>query len=348
MPTLKEIAQRAGVSAALISAYLNGRASARMRLETKKRIDAALRETGYRPSPLARALRTGKSGIIGYLASSLQNEVSQREMVSFHETLASHGYRMMTRYTKNEYLLFMEGCQELISMGCDGLIVNALSNGEMLEFCKSLSVPAVGISHVPEWSKQDFMITVDYRAGVEEAMRHLIRSGHRKVIFLSHNWERFKTDPRFLVYREFFPQGPCENCPRQELSSTVWLKDILKRHPENSAFFCANDYCAMALKGALDELGFHVPQDFVIIGFDDLPAASLLRLASIRKPLKEMAESAVTLLESKLTQKPFRLPRTLATEFIPRSSCMKQPSEYDSVPKIRGKIHFQPIIGGKK
>ena len=75
MPTLKEIAKQAGVSPALISAYLNGRPSARMQPETRQRINAALRKTGYKPNPLARALRTGSSGIIGYLASSLQNEV---------------------------------------------------------------------------------------------------------------------------------------------------------------------------------------------------------------------------------------------------------------------------------
>ena len=323
MPTLKEIALKAGVSAALISAYLNGRSSARMRVETRERIDAALRETGYRPSPIARALRTGKSGIIGYLASSLQNEVSQRELVCVHETLAEHGFKMMTRYTKNEHLLFLEGCQELIHMGCDGLIVSRITHEEALDHCRTLPVPMVGICQNPGWSRYGFMVVEDYRPGVERAMRHLRHEGHRNVIFLSFNWINYECDPRYLVYREFFPEATVEILSEKEMSGTVRMKDILKRHPETTAFFCSNDLCAMAALGALNELGFQIPRDFALIGFDDLPAASVLRLASIRRPHKEIAESAVTLLENKLKNQKVRVPRIFSVEFIPRRSCLK-------------------------
>ena len=323
MPTLKEIAKTAGVSAALISAYLNGRPSARMQPETRKRINAALRKTGYKPNPLARALRTGSSGIIGYLASSLQNEVSQREQVGFHEALAARGYRMMTRYTKNEYLLFMEGCQDLIHMGCDGLIINRVAYNEMVEFCRTLPVPVVGIGQGPECSKYDFMISLDYRAGVEKALRHLIRSGYRHTVFLSHPLSAPKKEPRFSVYREFFPEGPCMFGSGEEMLDSAWIGKLLKRYPESDAFFCINDDCAMAVWGALNELGYRVPEDFALIGFDDLPAASALRLASIRKPQKEMVESAVTLLESKLKKQPAEVSRFFPAEFIPRRSCMK-------------------------
>ena len=323
MPTLKEIAKQAGVSPALISAYLNGRPSARMQPETRKRINAALRKTGYKPNPLARALRTGSSGIIGYLASSLQNEVSQREQVGFHEALAARGYRMMTRYTKNEYLLFMEGCQDLIHMGCDGLIINRVAYEEMLKYCLTLPVPVVGLGPEPDLAKYDFMITVDYRAGVEKALRHLVRTGRRHAVFLSHPLTDPEKEPRYSVYRENFPEGPCIFSSRKEMLNTAWIADILKRHPETDAFFCINDNCAIAVWGALNELGFRVPEDYALIGFDDLPAAASLRLASIRKPQREMVESAVALLESKLKKQPAEVSRIFPAEFIPRRSCMK-------------------------
>ena len=335
MPTLKEIAQKAGVSAALISAYLNGRSSARMRSETRERIDAALRETGYRPSPIARALRTGRSGIIGYLASSLQNEVSQRELVCFHETLAAHGFKMLTRYTKNEHLLFADGCQEFIRMGCDGLIVSGIRHEETLEFCRTLPVPTVGLCQKPEWSRYDFMIAEDYRPGVESAMKHLIREGCRDVVFLSLGWDKYQNDPRYSIYREFFPAGQDVVVPASQISDTAWLRSLLKRHPETTAFFCVDDNSAMTTLGALGELGFRVPQDFAVIGFDDLPAATALRLASIRKSQTEMAESAVTLLEGMLKNRPVAVTRIFPAEFIPRRSCMKK---IDHSPQTKEKI----------
>ena len=343
MPTLKEIAQKAGVSAALISAYLNGRSCARMRAETRDRIDAALRETGYRPSTIARALRTGKSGIIGYLASSLQNEVSQPELVFFHNTLAAHGFKMMTRYTKNEHLLLMEGCQELISMGCDGLIVSSIDYKETLEFCRTLPVPVVGLCKNRGWSQYDFIIEENYRPGVESAMRHLKSQGHRNVVFLSFNWN-YEPDPRYLVYREFFPEGTAEIRPAKEMIDAAWMKDILKRNPDTTAFFCSNDHCAMATLGALNELGFRVPEDFALIGFDDLRATPFLRLASISRPQKEMTESAVTLLESKLKKQSVQVKRIFPAEFIPRRSCFKtvEKSTSSTCNKIKkGKRHEQ-------
>lgn len=323
MPTLKEIAQKAGVSAALISAYLNGRSSARMHADTRKRIDAALRETGYKPNPMARALRTGSSGVIGYLASSLQNEVSQREQVCFHETLAAHGYRMMTRYTKNEYLLFIEGCHELIHMGCDGLIINRIAYEEMLDFCAALPVPVVCIGQKTEWSGRDFMIALDYRSGVENALAHLIETGRKHPVFLSHPLPDGNREVRYSVFREIFPDGPCEFCSEKTMLDLSWIKNILERYPQTDSFFCINDDCAMAVWGALNELGFRVPQDFALIGFDDLPAASALRLASVRKPQKEMAQNAVLLLKSKLEKQTVEIPRIFSAEFVPRRSCMK-------------------------
>ena len=103
---------------------------------------------------------------------------------------------------------------------------------------------------------------------------------------------------------------------------SAWIGKILKRYPESDAFFCINDDCAMAVWGALNELGYRVPEDYALIGFDDLPAAASLRLASIRKPQREMVESAVTLLESKLKKQPAEVSRIFPAEFVPRRSCM--------------------------
>ena len=98
---------------------------------------------------------------------------------------------------------------------------------------------------------------------------------------------------------------------------------------QNRIVFCINDDCAIAVWGALNELGFRVPEDYALIGFDDLPAAASLRLATIRKPQREVVESAVALLESKLKKQPAEVSRIFPAEFIPRLSCMKISAQND-------------------
>lgn len=93
--TLKDVARLAGVSAALVSRYLNGSAQARMSETTRARIDAAIASLGYRPSPSARALRSGRSGIVGLAVRDLGNAYQAQVAELAVRELTACGYRVL-------------------------------------------------------------------------------------------------------------------------------------------------------------------------------------------------------------------------------------------------------------
>ena len=93
--TLKDVARMAGVSAALVSRYVNGSAQARMSEATRARIDAAIASLGYRPSPSARALRSGRSGIVGLAVRDLGNAYQAQVAELAVRELTACGYRVL-------------------------------------------------------------------------------------------------------------------------------------------------------------------------------------------------------------------------------------------------------------
>ena len=92
---LKDVADAAGVSVALVSNYVNGKSTARMSDETRDRIDLALRELNYRPNLVARFLRTGQSRNIGLITAGLANETHQNLMLLIHEALIRRNWNML-------------------------------------------------------------------------------------------------------------------------------------------------------------------------------------------------------------------------------------------------------------
>ena len=99
MPTLKEIAREAGVSGALVSYYLNGGGKGRMREETRRRIDEAIRKLKYHPNRLARSLRTGRSRSIGFLAGNIANPYIGHLAEEALEEALEHDYTLIPALT---------------------------------------------------------------------------------------------------------------------------------------------------------------------------------------------------------------------------------------------------------
>ena len=100
MPTLKEIAREAGVSGALVSYYLNGGGKGRMREETRRRIDEAIRKLKYHPNRLARSLRTGRSRSIGFLAGNIANPYIGHLAEEALEEALEHDYTLIPALTE--------------------------------------------------------------------------------------------------------------------------------------------------------------------------------------------------------------------------------------------------------
>ena len=314
--TLKDIAQKAGVSVALVSNYLNRRPSARMSEETRKRIDNAVIELDYHGSAIARSLRTGKSNIIGYVSEALRTEVSQNEMLAVFDAAAAEKYQVFVAFS-NERENTLHNIRMLKERGCDAIIVSGYYDQEFSEeICRSFS-PVVILNTHPTASIPGKILHYDYRTAVREAINYLQSQGHKEIFYQTTLGDAF--EQRYLEFVKHFGKEKIWNIISP---STEDFKKFFKNHPDCSAMLHLNDFIAMRTIQNCNKLNIRVPEDLSIIGFDNIHAAECATpsLSTVRRPLADAASHAVGALLAQLNGEKYDLPESLPCKFIPRES----------------------------
>ncbi len=313
---LKDVADAAGVSVALVSNYVNGKSTARMSDETRDRIDLALRELNYRPNLVARFLRTGQSRSIGLITAGLAHETHQNLMLLIHEALIRRNWNMLAYYTKNEVGLLRLGWQEMVRSCCAGVI----TDGQSWQF-EAVPLPRVIITN-RECSARCPRIVSDHRTGMEAALDHLFALGHRNILFIGDPVSAARRDaPRLQPFLERFPADCVEQVSHPGAIPPEEAGALLARHPDATAALCFNDMIALAFREALMHLGLRVPEDFSLVGFDNIRAAELIGLSTVDMDNPVRAESAVNAVLNIIEKRSDPVRETVPARFVERSSC---------------------------
>lgn len=311
---LKDIAEAAQVSIALVSNYVNGKATARMSDVTRSRIDRALRELDYRPNPVARMLRTGeKDRIVGIITAGLKNEVNTQNVLALHQYFLEKDYNVLIYHTKNELGLLRKGYQEMLRRGCAGVIVHSQN------WClDDYPLPQViqASDRKKAWAHPS--VFCDYRPGVEALLEYLSSLGHRRLICLAY---RTMNTARKDVFEERFGKENVESVSEPEDMTPEYAGELLKRHPGCTAAFCCNDLLALAFKNALEQLGMKIPQDFSVAGFDNILASQLCGLTTVDQMIARRALSAGNALLNMIEKRSDPVEHCISTELVIRNSC---------------------------
>ncbi|MBR2508654.1 MAG: LacI family DNA-binding transcriptional regulator [Lentisphaeria bacterium] len=316
--TLKNIAEKAGVSVALVSNYINQRPSARMSAETKQKIDNALKELDYHGSAIARSLRTGRSNIIGYVSESLRTEVAQNEMLAVFDAAAEEKYQVFVAYASAREKT-LANIKMLKERGCDAIIVSGYFNDDFsAQICKSFSPVVILNTHESAVSKGK-ILRYNYRCAVKEAIKYLQSKGH-KEIFYQTSLEGSQ-EQRYLEFVSNFDESKVWYPPHNVPTVQDW-RDFMEAHPECSAMLHLNDFMALRTIQLCNAVNMRVPHDLAVVGFDNIHAAECTSpsLASISRPLKEAAQHAVKSLIAQLRNEDYDLPESLPCKFIIRDS----------------------------
>lgn len=314
---MNDIAARAGTSASVVSLVLNGAKSKTVRTseETRGRVLRAAEELGYRRNPLAGALATGKSHVIGMMlphASAYTAEQAPFETIVMNGVMAQaarHGYNLMMYSATAED----EGdrAARMIDRRIDGLIlVVPPAQTPIYAECERQGIAVVSILARPE----DAPLTVnsDDEAGARLATRHLLDLGHRRIAHLRGKPETVTTGPRQRGYAaelasadiEFDPDLCREGGFSRDVSYEATLD--LMRLPEAvrpTAIFAANDPSAHGAIDAIHEMELRVPEDVSVVGYDDTWYATVTRppLTSVSMKVEELGRRAADLLIARLT-----------------------------------------------
>ncbi|PZG08118.1 LacI family DNA-binding transcriptional regulator [Nonomuraea aridisoli] len=272
--TIREVAQATGLSPAAVSYALRG---LQVSEETMERVRAAAAELGYEADPIARALASGRSGMIGVLCGSLEDLWQQSLAVGI-----SRGLR-----EKDRYALILDAvgdpgreralARQLRDQRVDGLIVQPIDPAAEFwrELCESVPVVAIGDSIAGTAGE----VVFDNRRGVTLALEHLRSSGHRRIAVLTPTRASTPDRPADVhVTAEADRLGLDIEVvfASHGLAAATGAAHELLSGKRPTAVFCFADSIAYGVYAAAQELGLSIPGDVSVMGYDDHPMSGLL------------------------------------------------------------------------
>ena len=293
-PTLKDVAQAAGVSLATASYALNKRGSVGQ--PTREHVLKIAAELGYRPNLSAKATRTGRSGAIGLILPDLTNPFFPALAQIIIQTARHHDYSVFLTNTEGEPEAERQAAQQLVERGVDGLIWFPIADVDTAGPVLGATPTVVVDRSIPEHD----MVHADYEAGGRLAAKYLIDRGHRRIGVIS--------SPQVVLNGRQRSEGAISYVERHgmlafhvESEFTVDLDPEVVRALLSggaTAVIAGADLIAIGAIRALMAAGERVPEDVSVIGFDDIPWAQLNfpRLTSVAMPIEEMGEEAVAML----------------------------------------------------
>lgn len=296
--SLKELAERLGLSPATVSLVVNGsRVADSIPQETKNRIFAAVKKYKYRPNFFARSLRAQRSFTIGVIVPEVSDGYSASVMSGVEDHLLQEGYFYFVVSHRHRADLIDEYPRLFLERSVDGLI--AVDTPWTL----ALSVPVVTVSGHNQM-KGVTNIVLDHVRAAEVALKHLYQLGHRGIAFIKGQefssdtevrWENIQKAARTFglsISRPLVAELEGDS-PSPEVGYQATRKLLATRKPF-TALFAFNDISAMGAIRALREAGLRVPQDVSVVGFDDIQSAAYQNpaLTTVRQPLREMGRTA--------------------------------------------------------
>ncbi len=307
--SLKDIAQRAGVSTALVSFALNGKDKEhRISEETVRHILQIAKELNYKPNIAAKNLRSGKSGTIGVVIPDISNPFFAQIVRGMEDVAARLGYTVFFG-SSDEYASKLQGLVEsLINRGVDGLIIAPCEHSE--EFLQQLvesNVPIVQFDRPYKEIESSYVALNNHRAAYL-ATSHLIEAGFHRVgmvaydISLSHMQERIEGYKAAMEHHGLKSEITIGYAKSDNVrKSTAKVIARMKEKGVDALFFATNTISVAGLY-AVSEQKIAIPHELGLVGFDGSDAFELYAtsLSYIKQPIEKLSSKAVEILVNML------------------------------------------------
>jgi DNA-binding LacI/PurR family transcriptional regulator len=329
VPTVKEVAARAGVSTASVSRALSGAPG--VHESTRARIMKVAQELSYRPNRAARDLRVRHSRTIGVLIPDIENPFFTRLVCGTEDALRNTAYSLLLA-TYNEEPEQEERRLELFRAdGVCGLIFAASRTPSRLyRDLAADGISLVAVSRDVRGIAAD-RVTVANQEGAYDAVSHLIRQGHRRIAMINGPSALTTAQERALGFERAMRDANLP-IPGNMMRSTEFnhsagyaaMRQLLLSPAPPTAVFTASNLLTLGALQAIHELHRAIPKEIAIVGFDEMPWAMSLRppLTTIAQPSFEVGRTAANLLLDRLRDPTLPLRRVvLDTRLIVRSSC---------------------------
>jgi DNA-binding LacI/PurR family transcriptional regulator len=300
--TIATVAQRAQVSRQTVSNVLNSPQI--VREETRRRVEEAIADLGYRANQAARQMRTGRSHLLAVRIEPTRDGINGSVLDRFLHGLtfaaAAAGYRVMLYTADGDGDEIKTFDDLLASYDLDGFVLTGTDHGDVRTFwLAEHGVPFVTFGRPWDAPERHSWVDVD---GTAQATRRLIETGHRRIGFIG--WpagsgvgdDRHDGWQRTMKAYDLDPTGLARGAADGIAQGAECARDLLTMPDAPTAFVCASDSLAL---GALQAAGGHA-----VTGFDDTPVAQAVGLTSVSQPLPEAAARCIDLLTHHLDGDP--------------------------------------------
>lgn len=302
MPTVKDVAEHAGVSVGTVSRVLSGEAAVKPMLREK--VNDAISALGYRPNVTARALRTSRTDVIGLIVPDITNPFFAQLAASVERAALERGHSLMLASSHDDREAEQSHVLAFLDRSVRGIIVVASSAGPGLHL--ETTVPVISLDRrfgaFP-------LVSTNHAQAAALIADHLYELGHRHIAYIAGppDTEAGRMRREGFVGRidRFGKTGePVEleiAYGKFDYESGERIaRDLLSRPPQDrpTAIAAASDQQAIGALRAARDLKIDVPRKLSVTGFDDISLANLVvpRLTTIRQPADMLARRAVGLL----------------------------------------------------
>lgn len=322
--TITDVATAAGVSRATVSRVMNGRST--VDPELVERVHRAASDLAYRPNSVARSLSLGRTLTVAVLIPELDNPMFQRVLQGFTEACAPAGYRVLVANTGDDPAAEVAAAVEARHR-CDAIMLVAPRSDDdaLTSVLRDLS-PAVVVGRPPSAAVDVPSLSIDYAAGVEAAVDHLVELGHSDLLYLagpsvSSSNRRRREGLRTAVERHASKLSITEIAAGAHLGDGQRCAAQVAAAPQ-TAVIAYNDLVAFGLQVGLTELGVKVPDDKAVVGFDDIELARYAAppLTTLAVPHSELGVRAWAHLAAVLAGEPGPEARPYLPQLVVRGS----------------------------
>jgi len=312
VPTLADVAEAARVSTATVSRCLNF--PEKVAPATRAKVAKAINELGYAPNFGAKVMAAKRTNTIGAIIPTMENAIFAKGLQAFQEELNRAGYTMLVASTNYQPQVEDSQIRALIARGADALLlIGHARAAEIYALLETQNVPLL-VAWAFDADQPRPSVGFDNRRAMAAMAEAVLQEGHRKLACITGPVAgNDRAAERLVGIRAVMHAAGLEpdtlevvETPYSIDKGAAAMAQLMRKENRPTAVLCGNDVLAVGALRQAQDMGFAVPDDVSVTGFDDIELAQIVRpgLTTVQVPHREMGRAAAQTLVKMLKENP--------------------------------------------
>lgn len=308
MSTIKEVAERSGVSIGTVSHVING--SVRVSKTLRERVEAAIRELDYHPNHVARSLRTSKTRTLGIIVPDMTIPFYPEVIRGAESAATAHNHFLIAVNSSDDSRRQKELLSLLHAQRVEGvLLVFATGPAPTGQISRLINagIPVVCLDRVPQRLNLD-SVSVDNNSAIALGISHLIEQGHRRISIVTGPLTLNNEQERLQSFRSTLEEAGLPFTDQNVLEGNLRVDDVAAmcrdrlRANRPDALFATNGPTGLGLLRALRDLRLRTPEDIAVATFDELTVDDLFspHVTTVVQPAFDIGRCATEVLLNRI------------------------------------------------